>query len=285
MFHWTFSEVEWHVLWPAVACCCLTTAPPAVWHRRCHLHHALQTRGFLESCTSCILVLGVDELFHDAARRRESAAVRLEPNHELENPTPATARGNVGTRRSAKKEPVEEREEPCTWLTFPGKGEWPVAGSGTSPSLCPSACRSGPSWLYSVLAVMLVPSFRTSRVIAPISFEAQRGRGSSGSERGDAAPSCREAAAGQQRGSSEAAAQAAAQATCLARRGMHMELRSKLRSRETPSTAAIVLKTRPFVSWRQRAEAGGRRRRMRAQPNQGIASSAPERRRFGFVSR
>mmetsp|Transcript_20335 Transcript_20335/g.40334 ORF Transcript_20335/g.40334 Transcript_20335/m.40334 type:complete len:232 (-) Transcript_20335:74-769(-) len=54
---------------------------------------------------------------------------------------------------------------------LPGKGLNPVAGSASSPPPPPTprACSSGPSWLYSVLAVTTVPSLFVSLVMAPIS--------------------------------------------------------------------------------------------------------------------
>mmetsp|Transcript_9985 Transcript_9985/g.16579 ORF Transcript_9985/g.16579 Transcript_9985/m.16579 type:complete len:234 (-) Transcript_9985:364-1065(-) len=61
-------------------------------------------------------------------------------------------------------------------LIFPGKGEKPVFGSLTSPSLCPFARRSGSSWLYSILIVLVSPvSSFVSLQIAPTACLALRG--------------------------------------------------------------------------------------------------------------
>mmetsp|Transcript_8365 Transcript_8365/g.18046 ORF Transcript_8365/g.18046 Transcript_8365/m.18046 type:complete len:260 (-) Transcript_8365:995-1774(-) len=64
-----------------------------------------------------------------------------------------------------------------SWLMFPGKGEYPVASSFTSPSLNSSVDRRrGSNWLYSTLTVLSWPVDEfLSLVIPPIAWLAFRG--------------------------------------------------------------------------------------------------------------
>mmetsp|Transcript_7022 Transcript_7022/g.9965 ORF Transcript_7022/g.9965 Transcript_7022/m.9965 type:complete len:200 (-) Transcript_7022:475-1074(-) len=58
---------------------------------------------------------------------------------------------------------------------LPGKGEWPVVGSFSSPMPAPCARSSGSSWLYSTLTVISSPlALCTSRAMAPMACFAAR---------------------------------------------------------------------------------------------------------------
>jgi hypothetical protein len=48
-------------------------------------------------------------------------------------------------------------------LALPGKGEYPVLGSGTSPLRSPWEERRGSSWLYSTLMTRLCPDQKITK--------------------------------------------------------------------------------------------------------------------------